>query len=115
MLDFAKKGLYVGLGIASLTKEKLEDFAKEFAEKAKMSEEEGRKFADYLADESKKGREGLKQMVETAVQGTVDRLPYSRKIEKLEARVAVLEELLGKGAGSESEACTAAPPCCDEK
>ncbi|MBN2448964.1 MAG: hypothetical protein JXR77_01160 [Lentisphaeria bacterium] len=93
MFEFAKKGIYVGLGLASFTKEKAEAFAKEFAKRAKVSEDEGRRFAEYLSAESRKAQKGLRESVETMVQKAVDRVPFKRRLEALEARVALLEQL----------------------
>jgi len=95
MLDFFKKTMYVGLGLATMTKEKAEAAARDLAKYAKLTEEEGHKLADYLQSESKKARTGLKETVETAVQSTMRRMPYKRKIELLEQRVAALEAAVG--------------------
>jgi len=95
MLDFAKRGLYVGLGLAYTTKEKVEAFAKEFAARSKLSEEEGRKLAEYLQAESKKASESLKETVEQLVQKAAKRLPCDRRFQGLEARLAALEKAAG--------------------
>jgi len=95
MFEFAKKGWYIGLGLASMTREKAEAFAKDFAQRAKLSEEEGRRFADYLQDESRKARENLRENVESLVHSTMRRMPYRSRIETLEKRVAALEAAAG--------------------
>ena len=74
MFEFAKRGLYVGLGLANMTKEKVESFAQEFAKQAKLSEEEGKKFAEYLQAESKKASAELKQNVDKLVEAAVNKL-----------------------------------------
>ena len=94
MFEFAKKGLYIGLGLASMTKDKADEFAKEFAKRAKVSEDEGRKFADYLKDESKKAEKDLKKNVEKIVEKTVGKMPCMKKIDALEERIAELEAAL---------------------
>ena len=103
MLDFAKRGLYLGLGLACYTKEKVETFAKEFAERSKMSEEEGRKFADYLREESVKAKAHLQETVEGMVAKASSKMPCMSRVQELEARVAALEEALGTG--STEQAC----------
>ena len=95
MLNFARRGLYVGLGLANATKEKIESFAKEFSKEAKLTEEEGRKLAKLLHGESKKASDGLKDTVEGLVEAAVKRMPCRRGVKELEARVAVLEAALG--------------------
>ena len=105
MFEFAKRGLYVGLGLANLTKEKVESFAEEFAKQAKLSEEEGKKFAEYLQTESKKASAELKQNVDNLVEAAVNKLPCNRVISRLEARIAALEKAVGVPAEE-------APCCC---
>ncbi len=95
MFEFAKKGLYVGLGLANLTKEKAEAFAKEFAQRADLTEEEGKKFAEYLQGESRKASDGLKETVDNLVKAAVRRLPCCRKCAQLEERIAALEAAAG--------------------
>jgi len=95
MLEFAKKGLYLGLGLATLTKDKIQSFAKEVAEKTRMTEEEGKKFAEFLDEESQKARESLRQNIQQIVDATIGQLPWKKKIAELEARVQALEKAMG--------------------
>ena len=110
MFAFAKKGFYVGLGLASFTKEKAEAFAKEFAKRAELSEEEGRSFANYLKDESGKAQTALRETVESMVQKTVQRLPFKRRIAALELRLAKLEHLALTYCPQEAQAAGIQPP-----
>lgn len=104
MKDFAAKGLYAGLGLAALTKEKLEELARDFSARAKMSEEQGRKLAEYLQEEGKKAREDLGKAVEGMVQTALQHMPGQKRIEALEARVAALEAALAaRGAPPKAE------------
>ena len=43
MLDLMKKAMLIGLGITSMTRDKVEQFAREISEDSKLSEEEGKK------------------------------------------------------------------------
>ena len=95
MLDLMKKSLYVGLGLAALTKDKLETIGKEMAKSAKLSEDEGRKLTEYLEEEAKKARESLKSTVDKMVESAVAKLPCVRKVEELEKRLAALEKAGG--------------------
>ena len=95
MFEFAKKGFYVGLGLATMTKEKVEEYAKQVSKKVKQSEDEGHKFADYLQTESKKARETLKDNVDSLVQRAVKRLHCVSKIDELEKRIIALEAAAG--------------------
>lgn len=113
MLDFAKKSLYVGLGLATMTKDKIEAFAKEAADYAKLGEEEGRKLAEYLQAEARKARESLRENVEGLVNAAVKNLPSKRRIHRLEQRIAALEEAAGITPAAEPDAGDA--PCPDDE
>jgi polyhydroxyalkanoate synthesis regulator phasin len=91
MLELLKKGMYIGLGLAALTKDRLESVVKEVAKSAQLSEEEGRKLAKELEEESGKARESLKAMVDKMVESAVAKLPCVRKVEEMEKRLAALE------------------------
>jgi len=96
MLDLVKKGVYIGLGLASLTKEKVETIASEMAKSAKLSETEGRRLAEYLQEEAQKSRESLKHTVEGMVASALTKVPCASKIEELEKRLAALEAALAR-------------------
>jgi polyhydroxyalkanoate synthesis regulator phasin len=46
MMDLLKRGILTGIGIASLTKDKIEELAEKIIEESKLSEEEGRKLVE---------------------------------------------------------------------
>ncbi len=96
MLEVMKKVVLIGVGAAAMTKDKVQELAKELAEKAKMSEKEGQEFLD---DVSKKWDEGVKPFesrVEKAVKAALGKLDIATKpdLEKLSARIKHLEQLL---------------------
>jgi polyhydroxyalkanoate synthesis regulator phasin len=94
MKDFFRKTLYVGLGLANMTKEKVESAAKEIAKSAKLSEEEGRKLAEYLSEESHKAQEKMSANVKKMVDQTTKHFPTRKRIDALEARIEKLEKKL---------------------
>ncbi|MFA4943612.1 MAG: hypothetical protein WC789_02795 [Lentisphaeria bacterium] len=106
MLDLLKKGIYIGLGLASMTKEKADALAKEVTEKAKLTEEEGRKFASALEEESKKAQDQLRTTVEALVEKAVKVCPGCKLVKGLERRLAALEAKCGGAPAGEAE-----PPC----
>ncbi len=59
MKETLKNILYTGIGIAFLTKEKVEELKADLIEKGKMSQEEGRQFVDDLLRRSEKARDQL--------------------------------------------------------
>ncbi len=95
MLDIVRKTLLLGIGLAAMTRDKIEEVAKKIAEEDKLSEEEGRKLAEDLLNQSDEARKNLKEQVEKFVDNTLDKLKsQSRKdLQNLEERVAKLEKL----------------------
>jgi len=91
MFGLAKKGLFIGLGVASLTKDKIEKFVGEFSRRAKLNEEEGKKLAEYLQTESVKAKDSLKGMVDCMVQAGLQKMPIYKDMEIMKSRVAQLE------------------------
>ncbi len=63
MIDIVKKFIYTGVGLAFLTKEKVEELARELAEKGKLSEQEGRDFIEELKEKSEQARVDLEKQV----------------------------------------------------
>jgi polyhydroxyalkanoate synthesis regulator phasin len=103
MLEFIKKSMYVGLGLATMTKDKVEAYAKELAKQTNLSEEEGRKLAEFMEKEANKARDDLKANIESMIDTTFKGFTYGKRITALEARVAALEAQLGQGPSAEPE------------
>jgi polyhydroxyalkanoate synthesis regulator phasin len=59
MFDIIKKTMLTGVGLAAMTKDKVEELAKELAEKGKLSEKEGRDLVDELLKKSEQARKDL--------------------------------------------------------
>ena len=95
MLDIVRKTLLLGIGLAAMTRDKIEEVAKKIAEEDKLSEEEGRKLAEDLLNQSDEARKNLKEQVEKFVDSTLDKLnsPSRKDLQNLEERVAKLEKL----------------------
>lgn len=110
MLDLMKKGLYVGLGLASMTKDKIEAVAKELAESAKLPEGEGRKLAKSLQEESQKAKENLRTTVEAMVEAAAKKMPCCKRYDEVMRRVAALEAAAGIKAESK---CSRDADTCD--
>ena len=60
MIDLIKKTLLTGVGLAVMTKEKVEELGKDLVSQAKLSEHEGKEFVDNLLKQSETAREGLR-------------------------------------------------------
>ena len=94
MIDLVKKTLLTGVGLASLTREKVEDVAKAFVEKGKMTEQEGRELVDELLIRSDESREDLKKQIEERVQAVMQKMNLAKQseVDALKAELAELRE-----------------------
>ncbi len=94
MIDLVKKTLLTGVGLASLTREKVEDVAKAFVEKGKMTEQEGRELVDELLIRSDESREDLKKQIEERVQAVMQKMNLAKQseVDALKTELAELRE-----------------------
>jgi polyhydroxyalkanoate synthesis regulator phasin len=97
LFDTLKKTLYAGVGMAFLTRDKIEDMAKKLAEEAKLGETEGRKFIDEFLKKSEDAKTSLQRAVDAGVTSALERMNVARDrdLKALEARVKALEARLG--------------------
>ena len=95
MLDIVRKTLLLGIGLAAMTRDKIEEAVKKIAEEDKLSEEEGRKLAEDLLKQSDEARKNLKDQVEKFVDNTLEKLnsPSRKDLQNLEERIKKLEKL----------------------
>ena len=93
MLDAIHKMFLAGVGLAAITKDKIDEHVKELVEKGKLTEQEGRELAEDMLKKSKQAKEDLEKQVEKLVQQTLQTLQIATKedIEKLAARIEKLE------------------------
>lgn len=93
MLDAIHKMFLAGVGLAAMTKDKIDEHVKELVEKGKLTEKEGREIADEMLKKSKQAKDDLEKQVEKQVQQTLQTLQIASKedVEKLEARIEKLE------------------------
>jgi polyhydroxyalkanoate synthesis regulator phasin len=102
MIDLIKKAVLTGLGVASLTKEKIEEFGRELIDKGKLTEQEGEKFVVEMQKWTDESREALKNQIDKLVEAALSRMQLAKgsDLEKLQAEIASLrkeiEELRNK-------------------
>jgi len=94
MMDLFKNALYLGVGLAFMTKDKIEETGKTLAREAGAGAAEGKKFIDDLVRKSDEAREAMEKRVNEAIDKSLARLnlPTRREFEALEKRVRALEE-----------------------
>ena len=67
MIDLIKKTMLTGIGLALQTRDEVEELAKEYMNKGKMSEKEGTKFLDELLKKYDDAKQMLESRVEKAI------------------------------------------------
>jgi len=98
MFELIKKTLLTGVGMAVMTKDKVEELGKDLASQASLSENEGKEFVEHLLKQSENARKEFESRISAAVQKAVSGLNLASKDEvaKLSAKV---EELSAKLSG----------------
>ena len=94
MIDLVKKAMFTGIGVMSLTKEKIEDIAGEFVSKGKLSEKEGKKLVNDLLERSEESKGELKKQIEAVVKSTLAKMDIATKsdMEALKSELAGLRD-----------------------
>ena len=92
MIDLVKKAMFTGIGVMSLTKEKIEALAADFVEKGKLSEQEGKKMVEEMMARSEESKDELKKQIEQVVQATLGKMDIASKsdMEDLKKELAAL-------------------------
>jgi len=98
MFDLLKKTMLTGIGIASMTKDKIEELGKKISAESKLTEEEGKKMVNDLLKQSEKAREDLENQVQKLVKKSLEKLdiPIREDFNRLEKRIKKLENLRAK-------------------
>ena len=91
MKETLKNILYTGIGIAFLTKEKVEELKADRIEKGKMSQEEGRQYVDDLLRRSEKARDQLDLWINKRVEERIAQFDLATRDELADLRRKVEE------------------------
>jgi len=99
MLDrFKKMGLF-GIGVISLTQEKVEEFSQEMIKKGELNREEGKKLVKDILAEREKQVKDLEDKINDRVRDTLEKsgvvmksdvAALEKKIEKLEKTIQAM-------------------------
>jgi len=93
MLDLIKKTMLAGVGLAVMTREKIEETVDELVKKGKLSEKEGKETVEELIEKSKTAKKDLEEKIEKIVTKSLKKLniptrdeltEIKKKIERLE-------------------------------
>jgi polyhydroxyalkanoate synthesis regulator phasin len=93
MFELVKKSLFLGFGLATLTKEKLEDLGREVARQAKLSQSKAREFELELTNKAEEARQALGAEIDRRVDQTFAKVGVARSKDAIDlaARLAALE------------------------
>ena len=96
MIDLIKKAMFTGVGLVALTKEKIEEIGKEFIEKGKMSEAEGKKFVDELVERSDASKEAIRRQIDERIRLALEKMNVAKKtdVDELKAEIGELKAAL---------------------
>jgi polyhydroxyalkanoate synthesis regulator phasin len=94
MNDLLRKVVLTGIGLAALTKEKIEEVVKDVVEKGKLSEKEGKEFVDELLKKSEGAREKVEGQIEKALQASLKKMNLVTRddFSKLEKQIKQLKK-----------------------
>ena len=93
MFDLIKKTMLAGVGLAAMTREKIEETIDELVKKGKLSEKEGKEIVEELIEKSKTAKKDLEEKIEKIVTKSLKKLniptrdeltEIKKKIERLE-------------------------------
>ena len=89
-----KKIVYTGVGLVSLTKDKLESTINNLIKDEKLSEKEGKKIVDEFLKNTETKKSELETQLKDAIDKTVSKFNFAKKtdLESLIKRVSKLEK-----------------------
>ncbi|MEN8142977.1 MAG: polyhydroxyalkanoate synthesis regulator [Thermodesulfobacteriota bacterium] len=92
MIELIKKIMFTSVGLASLTKDKIEELGKELIEKGKLSEKEGKEFLDELLKKSEGAQKEMEARTDKLVKESLKKLNLASRddLVKLEKQLKKL-------------------------
>jgi polyhydroxyalkanoate synthesis regulator phasin len=105
MIDLVKKAMLTGIGVASLTKDKIEEIAKEFARQGKLSEQEGEKLVREMVSKTEESKQDLKKQINDLIEATLAKTQFVKPadLEELHREVAALRKEIEALRGKEQD------------
>ncbi|MDD3814533.1 MAG: hypothetical protein PHZ02_07780 [Desulfocapsaceae bacterium] len=94
MIELIKKAMLTGLGVASLTKEKIEEIGRDFVEQGKLSQQEGEKLVDEILAKVEEAKEDIRKQIEERVEEIVKKMNLVRQsdLEELKLQIKELQD-----------------------
>ena len=96
MIELVKKTLLTGVGLAYMTKDKIEEIARELAKSAELSKDKGQEFVNEVIERGETARKDLEATVQGLVNDSLEKtnLATREDIDRLVARIEELEAKL---------------------
>ncbi|MCP4670531.1 MAG: hypothetical protein GY857_04400 [Desulfobacula sp.] len=96
MMDYLRKSLLTGIGLALKSKNEIKDLAEEFAKKSEMSREEAKDFLMECQEKYEDAKQSFDKKIETAMEKILIKLdlPSKSDIKKLNKRIDELNKKL---------------------
>jgi polyhydroxyalkanoate synthesis regulator phasin len=93
MLEFLKKSVFTAVGLAVMTRDKIEELGKKMVEEAKMSETEGKQFIDELVKKSDETRLAMEKIINEKLDALLKglKIPTRAEFNELDIRIRKLE------------------------
>ena len=93
MFEIFKKSLFAGLGLAVVTKTKLESVLEKLVEEGKMSREEAEKMGQELLDSGEKQWTDFESRLQETVKGFLENMDICKAsdLKKLEKKIKALD------------------------
>ena len=94
MIELIKKAMFTGLGVASLTKEKVEEIGRDFIEQGKLSQQEGEKLMEELRARVDESKQEIKKQIENRVEEILKKMNLVRMsdLDELKLQIKELQE-----------------------
>jgi len=98
MKDTLHKMGLIGIGLISMTEEKITEITNELIAKGELNKDEGKKFVKEIIEEKKKQKEDLEDKISKKVNEYIEKINYAKadEVKELKKRIEELEELVMK-------------------
>lgn len=98
MIELIKKSMMMSLGLAFMTKDKVEELANEFIEKGKLSGQESKAFFEELMQKSEDSSKKAEEQITLIVNDTLKKLNFATQedISDIKKQIAALKRTLEK-------------------
>ena len=96
MIDFVKKTLLAGIGLTSLTEERIKKLVDTWIKEGEVTEEEGKKLINEMVERGKKSKEELEEKIAKEVSMVLTKMNIATKkeIDELKEKIDTLEKKL---------------------